>query len=634
MVSLKKFLVISGVVVLGLMSGPASAREEARGPIHLAFGPAAPRAYGLDDMFIDYVNGAKKTLDMAFYEFRLDSAVDAIIRAKKRGVDVRIVVDNDNYYVRPDPETEEHDPEAVRIAEIIEPAFEIRRTMATTPPINPFVQRLLDAGIPVKDDKGRSGLMHNKFAIRDHGMVWTGSYNLTDTCSFKNPNNAVTIQSAEMAGVYTAEFKEMFEDGLFGIKSPRQPCPPRIKVGDAEIEVLFAPEDNPNARVEQILKNATQEILFMQFAFTADELGQMLIHKKREGIAVRGIFDRILYRSTGPFGEYSRLTDAGIPVKIYSGEGKFHNKVFVVDPKGADPIVILGSGNASANGNKSNDENVLVIHSPTLAARFATEFKKYEGKFCGVSGHFATSDFPMAGTVLEETELMFFANDHAIDEIKIELPARWSVASQTTADVSVVRKNGNTTAREDISITGRNIVLKNARLKGTGPDSWVKLRFNNVWLPAIPGAYSLICSVRPENGRWSLLSRQPTIWVIDSAKEESFRDLLNFIKRLNLNMNQFSAFSEAEKKRQQQRLLRLNQKINHLICEAVKASNHVRVQTAVSWAEGLPHDGRQMAADATNNFKDIKQALQFKISHNEEGPWQDLLSRIEGLCKE
>ena len=327
--------------------------------ISIGFGPSKPGEIGLDTEFIKFVDGARKTLHGAFFEIRLDSVVDAFIRAKKRGVDVKLVVDNNYYFLPPDPATED-DVDSLT-PHPIKAMARRNGTQPAQPELNPFIARLLAAGVEIVDDNNRSSLMHNKFGIRDGESVWTGSFNLTDTCSYRNPNNAIQVKSKELAAIYSAEFNEMFFDRSFGPGSPPHAERQMVKVDDTDIEVFFAPEDNPNARIAEAISQAEKEVFFMQFAFTADDLRDLLIKKFKQGCDVRGIFDRMLYRSTGPFGEFSHLTEVGIPVRIYPDEGKFHHKVFVVDSSGKDPCVVLGSENASTNGNRANDENIMEI---------------------------------------------------------------------------------------------------------------------------------------------------------------------------------------------------------------------------------------------------------------------------------
>jgi len=47
-----------------------------------------------------------------------------------------------------------------------------------------------------------------------------------------------------------------------------------------------------------------------------------------------------------------------------------HHKVFIID----NATVVTGSFNPSQNADTRNDENMLIIHDPSIAARFLEEF--------------------------------------------------------------------------------------------------------------------------------------------------------------------------------------------------------------------------------------------------------------------
>ena len=229
------------------------ASAHAGGAIDVHFGPARS-GLGIADAFMKFLDEAQDTLDLCFYEFRHQPVVEAVLDAHRRGVEVRIVVDDSNYFFV-DPLTLERD-EALR---------------------NPFVKQLESAGIQVRPDD-RTAIMHNKFAIRDGGTVWTGSYNLTDTGALANANNAVAVRSDTLAGIYTREFEEMFVHGQFGPTSPAHPDQVATVEGRT-IEVYFGPEDDPNARLKQLIEGSQDEVLFMQFAFTARDLSDAMIQR-------------------------------------------------------------------------------------------------------------------------------------------------------------------------------------------------------------------------------------------------------------------------------------------------------------------------------------------------------------------
>jgi phosphatidylserine/phosphatidylglycerophosphate/cardiolipin synthase-like enzyme len=63
-----------------------------------------------------------------------------------------------------------------------------------------------------------------------------------------------------------------------------------------------------------------------------------------------------------------------------------HSKVILVDPLGANPIVLTGSHNLGPKASKTNDENLLIIRdAPGLAAAYATNimaiYNQYRWRF-------------------------------------------------------------------------------------------------------------------------------------------------------------------------------------------------------------------------------------------------------------
>src|SRR5512145_366618 len=156
---------------------------------------------------IEKINAAQSSIHIASFEFDLTPVAAALIAAKQRGVDVRWVTDDEN------------------------------GLEADSEPGHGQFEMLQDAGIEVRSDE-RSALMHNKFWIFDGQIVWTGSTNITESGIFKQDNNAIVIQSPELAAIYEREFQEMW-DGEFGPKSPSQLENQAVMINDSGIAVIF-----------------------------------------------------------------------------------------------------------------------------------------------------------------------------------------------------------------------------------------------------------------------------------------------------------------------------------------------------------------------------------------------------------
>jgi phosphatidylserine/phosphatidylglycerophosphate/cardiolipin synthase-like enzyme len=235
------------------------------------------------------------------------------------------------------------------------------------------VGQMKQAGIKVVSDHQES-LMHNKFAVIDHQEVWTGSWNYTHNCTFRNNNNALAIVSEKLAENYTTEFDEMFVGNQFGSGSPSNTPHNWVKVGDIQVENYFAPEEDVQAIILREIKAAKNNIQFMTYVLTDNKIGEALADRKKDGIVVQGVVEDRFAESTGS--EVPYLLKNGVDVLRDGNHYLMHHKVIILDGQ----TVITGSYNFTRNAQEQNDENVLVIHNKEIAARYLEEFQKVYGQ--------------------------------------------------------------------------------------------------------------------------------------------------------------------------------------------------------------------------------------------------------------
>lgn len=293
----------------------------------------------IEGRLIEKINAAQTSIHIASFEFDLTPVADALIAAKQRGVDVRWVTD-DEHGLEADEE-----PDRGQFA------------------------MLQDAGIEVRSDT-RSALMHNKFWIFDGQIVWTGSTNITESGVFKQDNNAIVIQSPELAAIYEREFQEMW-DGQFGPRSPSTLDQQIAMVNGTRIVVIFTSEDPAleNAIVP-IVNSATKSIRFLTFSFTDYPLADTMSQRFKAGVDVQGVFET--FGSETEAAELRTLMCRSVPVMQDGNPGFLHHKVIVVDER----IVITGSMNFSTNAEESNDENVIIIDNADIARLYLQEFDR------------------------------------------------------------------------------------------------------------------------------------------------------------------------------------------------------------------------------------------------------------------
>ncbi len=287
---------------------------------------------GIDENLAYAMDKAKKTIDIAAFELDSQTIADAMIRAKQRGVRVRMVTDSDY---------EDEDP----------------------------AQSVIHAGIPVVFDE-RDPFMHDKFVVIDGNQVWAGSWNFTDNGTYRNNNNVIIASSKELAENYTREFEEMFVDHKFGASSPDDTPHPKVNINGVQVENYFESEGNVRKRIIELINNAKSSIDFMAFAFTDNDIAKAIRDRAQDGIKVHGVVESRNANGTGS--DYEALRKAGVDVLKDGNPYMMHHKVIIIDQN----IVITGSYNFTASAANKNDENVLIIHSPALAQQYTEEFKK------------------------------------------------------------------------------------------------------------------------------------------------------------------------------------------------------------------------------------------------------------------
>lgn len=292
---------------------------------------AAQQTGGVDGPLAAAIDSARLSVDVAIYSFSLNSIRDALINAHKRGVRVRMVMESENLD-RTDP------------------------------------QKLEDAGIPILGDR-REGLMHDKFVVIDDSEVWLGSMNFTDSGAYTDNNNLVHIRSVQLAENYTKEFEEMFIDDKFGPDVVAETPHPKLEINGTPIDVYFSPDDNVQANLVSLLEGAQESIYFMAFSFTADPIGEVIRNRARDGVVVAGVMEAEQVNSNVGT-EFDPFKQAGLDVLRDANEGQMHHKVMIID----ESIVVLGSYNFTNSAETRNDETLIVIYRPEIAAQFMAEF--------------------------------------------------------------------------------------------------------------------------------------------------------------------------------------------------------------------------------------------------------------------
>ncbi|ULA65758.1 MAG: PLD phosphodiesterase domain-containing protein [Nitrospira sp.] len=145
---------------------------------------------------------------------------------------------------------------------------------------------------------------------------------------------------------------------------------PAGSVVAATIEVYYAPEDEPLARLSKIYDHASRYIYVAVYALTSPLAVKGLVDAKKRGLDVRVITDRERLNDQKQRTAVETLHLAGIPVLVNQHDGLMHLKQVVID----DEINASGSMNHTGSGNRYNDERLDVIHDHAITTKAREKF--------------------------------------------------------------------------------------------------------------------------------------------------------------------------------------------------------------------------------------------------------------------
>ncbi|GAB4188511.1 MAG: phospholipase D-like domain-containing protein [Roseiflexaceae bacterium] len=281
------------------------------------------------------IDAARRSVDVAVFDLDVPEFVDALLRAKERGAEVRVVLDSENL---------------------------------ETPEVAEQAGRLENGGITVISDQ-REAFMHNKFIVIDNAITWMGSWNITENDTFRNNNNMIRFVNQQLSGFYSGEFEQMF-DKRFGSRKQSNAPYPSLTIGSARVEVHFSPKDGVAEYVLQRLEAARSSIRFMTFSYTSDPIADAMLAKQQAGLLVQGVFEA--QNASGTGSEFGKLKRGGIDVLEDGNCYILHHKTIIID----DRIVITGSYNFTGSAEESNDENLVIIDDAAIAQQYIAEFQR------------------------------------------------------------------------------------------------------------------------------------------------------------------------------------------------------------------------------------------------------------------
>lgn len=153
-------------------SSAAAGAPMAGSSVEVGFSPG-----NAEELVVREIDRAHRSILVAAYSFTSKAIAQALVRAARRGVDVRVVMDKSQKSER--------------------------YTSATF---------LANMRIPVRIDS-RYAIMHNKFMVIDGETVQTGSFNYTTAAARRNAENVLVLRdNPQVASTYRREWDRLWNE--------------------------------------------------------------------------------------------------------------------------------------------------------------------------------------------------------------------------------------------------------------------------------------------------------------------------------------------------------------------------------------------------------------------------------------
>ena len=135
-----------------------------------------------------------------------------------------------------------------------------------------------------------------------------------------------------------------------------------------EIEVAFAPRDNTEKVLIELIRSARKSLKVHAYVFTSRQIADAVVAAHRRGVKVEVLADAKMNRREKG-NAIPRLLAGGVPVAFETRYNAAHNKVLVVDAEGPKCAVLTGSYNFTWSADNRNAENLLIVRDQCALAR-------------------------------------------------------------------------------------------------------------------------------------------------------------------------------------------------------------------------------------------------------------------------
>lgn len=271
------------------------------------------------EKIVSNIDMAQEKIFVEVYIFTEKEMRASLIRAKERGVEVKVILENNPYQA---------------------------------PYLNDTTyEELKNAGIDlVWSDPLKFSLNHSKLLIVDNSVyvsTWNFSYSL-----FKyNRDFMYYSQNSEILQV----FESIFLSDFFGETFPKL------------TENIVLSPDNSRIKLQTLLQSAKKSIDFYFPYFSDEKIENILFSQADEGVRIRGITEKDFFeKNTDMMKKYREKVIEISPLK------NLHGKAILVD----DSYLYIGSENFSSYSLDENREMGILISDANIIQKFQNIFTK------------------------------------------------------------------------------------------------------------------------------------------------------------------------------------------------------------------------------------------------------------------
>jgi len=238
--------------------------------------------------------------------------------------------------------------------------------------------------------------MHNKFAIFDNKLLFTGSWNWTILQETIDPTYVFITRDADLIKSYTEEFARLYNDKYSRKKfliNEYNPFYTQKSFSDSTIDIWFSPGIETNSiqkRTIDLINSSKKSIKILIWQMTDQAIAQAILEKAEEGIEIKIITDDEYIESDESgfvflnekinekeldniivISDEKRNEEVAKKYPQFSNLNSFlHHHMLIID----DEIAMIGTNNWSDKGAFDNDENIIICDDDRFIEELINSF--------------------------------------------------------------------------------------------------------------------------------------------------------------------------------------------------------------------------------------------------------------------